>query len=271
MGLGPGHGAGRPRATAESWPGPAPLPPSWVRRAGTRGVLRPSHPSGSRRHRSRTPPQLRGRRRAPYRDGGSRPAPGVATGRGRLGHLHQLEDVVRLPVLGHFRGYVVRGGGRVHAAVRCARSLETAVARAGAPPRHQHAPAPWRPPSLGPPLYVISARPPALQAGARLGPRLLGPRDQPPGGRCFPARASLRSLHVSAGPLRPLQQWPSRTRGASGGPPVLGRSGSRRPPPPQQRGWEAGPALVPPSHPDPGVGSSVGRPSSALGPQFPHL
>lgn len=54
------------------------------------------------------------------RDGGPRPPPGVATGRDCPGHLHHLEDVVRLPVLGHFRGDAVRGGGRVHATARLA-------------------------------------------------------------------------------------------------------------------------------------------------------
>lgn len=54
------------------------------------------------------------------RDRGPRPPLGVATGRDCPGHLHHLEDVVRLPVLGHFRGDAVRGGGRVHATARLA-------------------------------------------------------------------------------------------------------------------------------------------------------
>ena len=180
--------------------------PSWVRRTRAGGVLRPRHLSGSQRYRSQTPthpPQQRGRSRALLPRQRLPLAPGVATGRGCPGHLHQLEYVVRLPVLGHFRGYAVRGGGRVHASVRRARSLETAVARAAAAPRHQRAPAPWRPPSLGPPRRrVISARPRGWNRASFPAPwpaRSAARGRCFPGGGCFPVAASHCGLCVSGG------------------------------------------------------------------------
>lgn len=87
-----------------------------------------------------TPPRCRVASAQPdRRQDGPRPPPGVAMGQGCPGHLHQLEDVVRLPILGHLRGNAMRGGGRVHAASPRGRSLGTAVARAS---RHQQAPLP---------------------------------------------------------------------------------------------------------------------------------
>lgn len=120
------------------------------------------------------------------------PRPRPRRARGRPGHLHQLEDVVRLPVLGHFRGDVVRRGGRVHAAGQRGRSLGTAVAKgvtssAGA--------APWRPPSPGARGLTSLAR--------AAGPGL-----------------ALLLLRVSAGTSGRLPLRPSRARGAPGGPPL---------------------------------------------------
>ena len=124
-----------------------------------------------------TPPRCRVASAQPdRRQDGPRPPPGVAMGQGCPGHLHQLEDVVRLPILGHLRGNAMRGGGRVHAASPRGRSLGTAVARAS---RHQQAPLPRDRRCQGRHAAPSSARvalapppPPPTSSGARLAPGL---------------------------------------------------------------------------------------------------
>lgn len=151
-----------------------------------------------------TPSLMRRRRRAagPQQEV-PRPPPGVATGQGCPSHLHQLEDVVRLPILGHFRGYAVRGGGRVHIAVQRVRSLVTAVARAS---RHQRAPLPLR--------HQHASRPPTGEAGAWPGRPLLLRRARPPGASAsLPWPCPRPSARPQRGTSSLLQLWPSEVRG----------------------------------------------------------
>lgn len=206
-GLVPGHRGGWRGARTKSWPGwPAPFPPSRVYRAGTESVVRSKDPLGSRRGRSqhpklggpevnkRGPPAPRSPARIQYRDRRSRAAARCRDRAGLPGHLHYLEDVVLLPVLGHFRGDVVRGSGRVHAAEQRDSSLVTVVARGAATSSTRAAP--WQPRSLrAPRFYVISARragPPArlvlggvpgslASAPYRLGQVLTPPQPRCPG------------------------------------------------------------------------------------------
>lgn len=132
-GLVPGQGAGWCGARTKSWsrwpatflrPGPAGQGQGMSSGRGSawgHGGTRVRHPKlDNLVGHKRGPPAARSPARTDTATEGPRPPPRVATGRDCPGHLHQLEDMVRLPVLEHFRGDAVRGRGRVHAMARFA-------------------------------------------------------------------------------------------------------------------------------------------------------
>ena len=211
----------------------------------------------------RDPSLMRRRRRAagPQQEV-PRPPPGVATGQGCPGHLHQLEDVVRLPILGHFRGDAVRGGGRVHIAVQRVRSLLTAVARAA---RHQRAPLTGDGRRQGCRAVASSAR---VAPAHRRGWRLAWAPAPPPAssaawGKCFPALAS--SAPLCAPPAGHLKSPPAVAFWGQTcpliGPPCAERPRGHVDP---REGGRRILLLVPSSRPGPGVRSSLSHPGSAL-------